>query len=217
MLTMAMLNFFSRLTYENILSPMILARSGGSNFALGMVNAAMGVGGLLGGLLVSLGKTPRDSLKAIYLSAGLSFLLGDLTMGIGRGPVLWSAAGFMASLPIPFIDAGQNVILYRLIPEQIQGRIFSVRNAIQFGTIPAGILLGGFLADYVFEPYMNGNTVGAHVLRLVVGEGAGSGMAVMFLCTGLLGSVCSFCFFGQKSVRALKKALEDDETAEAAR
>lgn len=40
-ITMALLNFFSRLTYENILSPMILARSGNSSSALGMVNAAM--------------------------------------------------------------------------------------------------------------------------------------------------------------------------------
>ncbi len=33
MLTMAMLNFFSRLTYENILSPMILSRSGNDSAA----------------------------------------------------------------------------------------------------------------------------------------------------------------------------------------
>ncbi len=207
--TMAMLNFFSRLTYENILSPMILARSGGNQFALGLVNAAMGVGGVLGGILVSAGKTPRDCLKAIYVSAGLSFLLGDLIMGVGRDPVLWSFAGFMASFPIPFINAGQNVILYRLVPAQMQGRIFSVRNAIQFSTIPVGILAGGFLADYVFEPFMKGGSSVSDVLRLLTGSGSGSGMAVMFLCTGFLGSLFSFVFFRQKSVRTLKNLLDD--------
>ncbi len=194
-LTMAMLNFFSRLTYENILSPMILARSGGNEVALGIVNAAMGIGGVLGGILVSAGKMPKDSLKAIYVSAGLSFLLGDLMMGAGRGVFLWSAAGFMASLPIPFISAGQNVILYRLVPEEMQGRIFSVRNAVQFSSIPVGILLGGFLADYVFEPYMSGGYAGSGILYHIVGSGSGSGMAVMFLCTGILGSLFSFGFY----------------------
>ena len=37
-ITMSFINFFSRLTYENILSPMILARSGGSEISLGNVN-----------------------------------------------------------------------------------------------------------------------------------------------------------------------------------
>ncbi len=203
-LTMAMLNFFSRLTYENILPPMILARSGGNQAVLGLVNAAMGLGGILGGIFVSAGKAPKDSVKSIYVSAGISFLFGDLLMGLGQSPVLWALAGFMASFPIPFINAGQNVILYKFIPEPMQGRIFSIRNAFQFGTIPAGILLGGFLADYVLEPYMNGNAPGASFLRLLTGSGAGTGMAVMFLCTGILGGISSFLFYHKKEVQGLK-------------
>ena len=48
MLTMALINFFSRLTYKNILSPMILARSSGDSIALGTVNVCMGMGGIVG-------------------------------------------------------------------------------------------------------------------------------------------------------------------------
>ncbi len=55
-LTMALLNFFSRLTYENILSPMLLARSGNDSTVLGIVNAAIGIGGIVGGILVATGK-----------------------------------------------------------------------------------------------------------------------------------------------------------------
>lgn len=51
-MTMALLNFFSRLTYENILSPMILARSGNDSIALGIVNAVMGIGGIVGGITI---------------------------------------------------------------------------------------------------------------------------------------------------------------------
>lgn len=191
-ITMALLNFFSRLTYENILSPMILARSGNDSLTLGIVNAVMGIGGIAGGILVAAGKFSKNSVKMIYVSAMLSFLLGDLLMGMGRGVVLWSFAGMMASLPIPFINAGQNVIFYRTVPTEMQGRIFAVRNAIQFCTVPVGILLGGFLADYVFEPFMEAEYGVVSALQLLVGKGAGSGMAVMFLCTGLLGSFFSY-------------------------
>lgn len=81
-------------------------------------------------------------------------LLGDLSMALGRNGLVWSAAGFLASFPIPFIIAGQNMILYHRVPSNMQGRGFAVRNAIQFGTIPLGILCSGYLADYVFEPFM---------------------------------------------------------------
>lgn len=135
--TMALLNFFSWLTYENILSPMILARSDNNSIALGIVNAMMGIGGIMGGIIVAAGKFSKNNVKMIYLSAMLSFLLG------------------------------------------------------------------GFLADYVFEPFMMSESAVSSFLRILVGKGAGSGMAVMFLCTGLLGSLFSFVSYRQKEIQKL--------------
>lgn len=135
--TMALLNFLSRLTYENILSPMILARSDNNSIALGIVNAMMGIGGIMGGIIVAAGKFSKNNVKMIYLSAMLSFLLG------------------------------------------------------------------GFLADYVFEPFMMSESAVSSFLRILVGKGAGSSMAVMFLCTGLLGSLFSFVSYRQKEIQKL--------------
>ncbi|MEL7648803.1 MAG: MFS transporter [Sedimentibacter sp.] len=202
-ISMAFMNFFSRLTYENILSPMILARSGGNDAVFGLVNGIIGVGGIIGGLIVSFNKITNDNLKLIYYSAAISFLFGDLLMGIGRSGLSWSIAAFAASFPIPFISVGQNVILYNYIPQHMQGRVFAVRNAVQFCAIPAGILLGGFLADYVFEPFMSSGNAGAMFLQKIVGAGAGSGMAVMFLCTGTLGFLTSVLWYRNKNIRSL--------------
>lgn len=204
-ITMALLNFFSRLTYENILSPMILSRSGGDTAALGIVNAMMGGAGIIGGILVSTGKIKAGSAKMIYVSAFVSFLLGDVVMGMGRNVFMWSFAAIAASLPIAFINAGQMEILYKKVPEEMQGRIFAVRNALQFSTIPVGILLGGFLADYVFEPFMQADYAVAELLRTMVGTGAGSGMAVMFLCTGVLGAMFSLISYRQRDIRELER------------
>ena len=205
MLTMAVINFFSRLTYENILSPMILSRSSGNNVVLGIVNACMGIGGIIGGLLVSVKKESRKKANMIYISAAVSFLLGDLTMAIGRNVFFWSFAAFAASLPIPFITAEQNVILYKKIPEKMQGRVFAVRNAIQYSTIPFGILLGGYLADYIFEPFMRSDADIVSFLEMLVGNGAGSGMAVMFLCTGICGFAMSILSLRSKKIQELNE------------
>ena len=203
MLTMALVNFFSRLTYENILSPMVLARSGDSSMALGVVNACMGIGGILGGVIVSFKKESKNKVGMIYISAGLSFLLGDITMALGQNTFWWSFAGIAASLPIPFIQAGDNMILYGKVPRDMQGRVFAVRNAIQYSTIPIGILLGGILADYVFEPFMNSGKSMAALLNKLVGSGAGSGMAVMFLCTGICGFLVSIISYQNREIRKL--------------
>ena len=203
MITMAMLNFLSRLTYENILSPMILARSGNDSMALGIVNAAKGIGGIIGGIIVTTGKFSKNYAKMIYISAMISFLLGDVTMGLGRNVIFWAFAAIAASLPIPFINAGQNIIMYQTVPQELQGRVFAVRNTVQYATIPLGILLGGFLADYVFEPFMKTQNGVTAMLHILVGNGAGSGIAVMFLCTGILGCLFSFIFYRQKDIRNL--------------
>jgi len=205
MLSMALINFFSRLTYENILSPMILSRSNGNSTVYGIVSGILGLGGVLGGFLISIRKKQKDSLKLIYFSAVFSFLFGDLLMGIGRNLWQWGIAGLAASIPIPFILAGQSIIMYHEIPQQMQGRMFAVRNAIQFSTIPLGIFLGGYLADYVFEPFMASSNTLAVVLQKIVGIGDGSGMAVMFLCTGILGSMASCMGYRNKNIQALRK------------
>lgn len=203
MLTMALINFFSRLTYENILSPMILARSADNSIALGTVNACMGIGGIAGGIIVSLKKESRHNAVSIYISAALSFLFGDLMMAVGRNTFWWSVAAIAASLPIPFIMANQNAIMYRKIPEDMQGRVFAVRNAIQYSTIPVGIILGGYLADYVFGPFMDSGSRLSGILGTIVGNGAGSGMAVMFLCTGICGFTVSMASCFNREIKKL--------------
>lgn len=203
-LSMACMNYFSRLTYENILSPMILARSGGNTQVLGIVTGMIGFGGILGGLLVSLRKKSDNKIAEIFLTAAFSFLCGDLLMGVGRNVVLWSIAALAASVPIPFITAAQNVIMYEVIPREVQGRIFAVKNAIQFCTIPIGILLGGFLADYVFEPFMVSGSQGAKWVQGLVGNTEGSGMALMFVMTGILGCLTSLLWYRSKEICKLK-------------
>ena len=205
-ISMAFLNFFSRLTYENILTPMILARSGGNNNILGLVSRILGIGGIIGGLIVSLVKLPNNNLKLIYFSAAFSFGFGDLLMGLGQNSYIWCIAAIGASVPIPFINAGQNVIMYNRIPIEMQGRVLAVRNAVQYSTIPIGIILGGALADYIFEPFMLSDNNLALILQKIVGVGAGSGMAIMFLCTGVLGFLISIIWYTNKNIRNLENS-----------
>lgn len=85
----------------------------------------------------------------------------------------------------------------------MQGRVFAVRNVIQYSTIPVGIIMGGYLADYVFEPFMSSGNRLAEMLSIIVGDSAGSGMAAMFLCTGICGFTVSMAACFNREIKKL--------------
>jgi len=194
-LSMALINFFSRLTYENTLTALILFRTAGNEMVLGLVNSMIGFGGIIGGIIVTVVPMPKNKSKQLYGFACLSFLLGDILMGLAVTPFTMCLAGLAASLPIPMIVAAQNVMMYTHVPDQIQGRVFAAKNTLQFFTIPIGTLLGGYLAEYVFEPFMLQQSSDILSLSMFVGSSEGSGIGLMFLITGILGTIfCLFCY-----------------------
>ena len=62
------------------------------------------------------------------------------------------------------------------------------------------------MADFVFEPFMQSGSGAAVALGQLVGMGTGSGMAVMFLCTGILGAVFSLMAYRKKEIQDLEKS-----------
>lgn len=202
---LAFINLVAGITYYNLLSPMILARSESNPQILALVNGAIGLGGILGGLLIALRPLFKSKTKIIFLSAGLSFAFGDILLALGRSVPLWVIGGFLSSLFIPLINANQNYFWRTIIPVELQGRAFSFKYALQSGMIPIGLILGGILADYIFEPFMM-DTSG--ILVSLVGSTKGSGMALLFLITGILGTLVSIIGFFSRAVQDAEKELE---------
>ena len=154
--------------------------------------SSIGVGSLIGSLLVTVVKPPKNRTRIIFLSCALSFLLCDLLWGLGRGASVWIFAAVAGNIPLPFLGANLTTIMRTKVPLEMQGRVFSTRDTLQYFTIPVGFLLGGLLSDHVFEPFMAEASPLQSFLTKLVGSGKGSGMAVLFLLTGLIGTVSSF-------------------------
>ena len=94
-----------------------------------------------------------------------------------------------------------DVLLRSQIPLEMQGRVYSVRNALQFFTIPLGYLVGGFLVDRVFEPFMQDKT---GLLISLFGAGKGSGAAMLYSVLAVAGiGVCVY-FRRDKRIRELE-------------
>ncbi len=194
-------NLFAALTYFGVLPAMILARSGSDQVALGTVQSLLGVGGVVGGVMLSVWGGPRKRVYGFLAATAASFLLGDLLFAVGRSLAVWMLAAFFSSIFIPFIISCYEAIWQISVPPDVQGRVFSAKNMIQIASMPPGYLASGFLADYVFEPAMAAGGPLAGSLGWLVGSGPGAGMGLMFACTCILGLVTGLSGFFIRTVR----------------
>ncbi len=202
-LFMSFINLLAYLTGYGILPAMILARTNDNQAALGMVSSAMGVGTLVGGLLVTLAKPAKKKTSMIFISLALSFLFCDILWCFGRSTVIWIIGAFLGHIPLPFLNASITTVMRTKVPIEMQGRVFSTRDTFQYITIPMGLALGGFLADYIFEPLMAGSSLLQQTMSFFVGSGKGSGMAVIFMITGVLGISSSLLNYRRKVFKEL--------------
>lgn len=181
-----MIHFFAALTWLSIMPAMILARSGNDELALASVQSAMGIGGVIGGIVMSIWGGPRRKIHGFLLGIAVSFLVGDIPLAIGRSLPVWVVAAGLGSFFIPILSSSGDTIWQSKIPQAMQGRVFSVRTMLNNVFLPAGYLLGGVLADRVMEPAMAANGRLAPVFGWLVGTGPGAGMALMYIGSAVL-------------------------------
>ena len=167
--------------------PALLIPRGGEG-ALGMVQTCAGVAGLAGGLLAAALPAPKSRVRVICDSVLFSMSTENFLLALGRGTPVWCLGAVLGWVFIPVMNANLDALLRLHIPQEVQGRVYSARNTLQFFTIPVGYLLGGFLVDRVFEPFMAAQAPGS-LWHSVFGTGKGAGAALFFLVIGIIGAL----------------------------
>ena len=203
------MNFADGLTYSSLLPVLILGKTGGSELALAVVQAALGIGTLVGGVLVSTWGGPKRQIHGVLLFAAISFLLGDGQLGLGKNLWQWSIGGFTAAIFIPAIIGAQRTIWQRKTPPAIQGRVFAAQGMLQQVSRPAGYLLAGFIADQVLQPALSDGGALKDVFGQWVGTGPGGAVALMFLFTAATGFILSLSGYLVPAVRNVEDDLPD--------
>ena len=173
-------------TYDAALPAMLLSKVNGGEKVLGMVNTCVGIATLAGSVLVTLLPAPRNRVKVICAALFISMSTENFMLAMGRTPLIWCIGAVLGWLPIPIMNANMDVIFRSTIPIDMQGRVYSCRNTLQFFTIPVGFLLGGVLVDGVFEPLMARQSTEG-MLTSLFGMGKGSGAAMLFFVIGVIG------------------------------
>lgn len=201
-------NFFGGYTWV-LLAPMVLARTGSNELALGTVQSMLGLGGLVGGIVMSLWGGPKARVHGVLLGMVGNFLLGSLIVGVGNSVLWWSAGAFFAMFFIPILNGSNQAIWQSKVPPDVQGRVFATRRLIAQITGPVAMLSAGPLADRLFEPAMQVGSQWASLFGGLVGTGPGAGIALLFVLTSIVGAAGALIGYMIPAVRNIETILPD--------
>ena len=179
--------------YNAALPAMLLSRAGGGKGALGWVNTCTGIANILGSIWATFSKPPKSRVRVICNALLFSMSTENFLLAFGRSTPIWCFGALLGWIAVPIMNTNMSTLFRTYIPIEMQGRVYSARNTLQFFTIPVGYLLGGFLVDNVFEVYMAKQGAGSF-LSILFGTGKGAGAALLYLFLAFAGVLTCVVF-----------------------
>ncbi|MER2055439.1 MAG: hypothetical protein ABTB30_09155 [Clostridia bacterium] len=107
------------------------------------------------------------------------------------------------------MNVNEETLMRERVPMEMQGRVFSAKSTMQNFTISSALLLGGLMADMVFEPFMMTDSPALQVLSGFFGTGKGAGIGLMFFIVGTAGMLISFTRLKKPVYRELDQMETD--------
>lgn len=169
----------------SLLAPMILLRTNNNSAALGSVESAFALGGVVGGLIVSAWGGFKRRIRGMLVGWSMFAFFGMLLFGLGRSLLVWIPMACLASMTFPLTQSASNAIWQAKVAPDVQGRVFSARRLIAWLVDPIMPIIAGVMADYVTEPAMSSKTCLASAFSWMVGNEPGSGMSLQYIFSGL--------------------------------
>jgi DHA3 family macrolide efflux protein-like MFS transporter len=206
-------NFFFSIAYT-LFAPMILARTGNNELALGTINSVGAIGGVVGGSVLSVWGGPKRKVHGVLAGWGLSGFFVML-VGLGRGIPVWTAAVFLNYFINPFLNGSNQTIWQSKVAPDVQGKVFATRRMIAWLSMPLASLVAGPLADKVMEPAMLTGGSLAPLFGDWVGVGKGAGMSLTILFIGVIIMLVGFSGYALPILRNAETLLPDHDLAPA--
>jgi hypothetical protein len=195
---------------------MVLARTGNDEVALGIVATVMAVGGVIGGLMMSLWGGPRRRIHGV-LGGLILMSLGRGLLGLGQEVILWSLGGFLVMFFIALSNASNQAIWQAKTPADVQGRVFAARRFTGQLSFPLAVFIAGPLSDKWFEPALAAGGPLVPLFGPLVGMGPGAGMSLLILFTAGVGLILPVASYALPALRNIEDTLPDNDMVDPAK
>jgi len=211
---LGLLLFFAFANYclvvvQILVTPLVL--SFGTAGTLARVLTSGAVGAVVGGLALGLWGGGR-SLRRIPIILGFTLLQGSMLLlgGLQPNALLVAAAMSIALFALPIIRGSSEAIWQSKVPQDLQGRVFSIRRMIAGIAFPLAGASAGPLADRVFKPLLlPGGALADTVVGRLLGVGPGRGVGLMFMMFGVLTLLSVAVIYAYRPVRDVEADLPD--------
>lgn len=173
--------------------------------AWGALFAVAGTGFIVGGALIAwrgLGKNPVRTLLIAVIVMGV---LGAI-FTIREWWLLYAVGIWLYMLLVPAVEAAEQTVIQKVVPFRKQGRVFGFAAAFESASSPITAILIAPIAQYWVFPYMN-EGAGQDHWGWLLGEGNVRGIALIFLCAGIVMVVAALLAFMTRSYRTLSRTF----------
>lgn len=194
-------------TFNNFLGGAFMALSDAYGLTLvsvevwGLIFGFLSFGFIGGGLIVAkwgLGETPLRRLFraniAMWIAAGL-FTLQPSVLLFAAGVMVWF-------LLMPTIEATEQTIVQKVVPQPRQGRVFGFAQSVEQAASPFMAFLIGPVAEMTTIPFMT-NGAGVELIGHWYGTGVGRGIGLVFTIIGILGLLVTLIAMRSNSYKLL--------------
>ena len=187
-----------------LITPLVLTF--GSTAVLGMIASAAGLGGLTGGIMMSIWGGARNRAAGMI---GFNILIGFsyIAMGLQPSAALVMTANFMYGVSLVLVNSHWQTLVQSKVRAELMARVFSINQMFALPTIPLGYYLGGLLSDRIFKPLFVNHPDLAQQLGWLVGTGSERGIGLLFVLLGGLMATCGFLGMKYRPLRYMDDIL----------
>ncbi len=119
--------------------------------------------------------------------------------------VILLAIGMMIWMTlVPFIEATEHTLIQSVVPYEKQGRVFGFAQSIESAATPITAFLIGPIAQFFFIPFMTTGS-GVDLIGSWFGTGLDRGIALVFICSGVIGLLVTLLAFRSRSYKLLSE------------
>ena len=175
----------------------------------GVLFAVISCGFIIGGLYISkfgLGKNPLRSMFAANICTWIVcsvFTIQPSIVLLTVGMLIWITV-------VPFIEASEQTIIQKVVPQDRQGRVFGFAQSVEQSASPLTTFLVGPIAELLFIPFMT-TGYGVGLIGGWFGTGAARGMALVFTITGIIGLIMTIIAMNTKQYHLLSNTYMTEQ------
>lgn len=176
----------------------------------GLLFAVISCGFIVGGMVIAkygLGKNPLVAMFA----ANIIIWVISAVFTIQPSIILLSVGMFIYISVVPFIEAAEQTILQKVVPQERQGRVFGFAQSIEQSAAPLTTFLIGPVAETFFIPFMT-TGAGVGLIGSWFGTGPARGIALVFTVTGIIGLILTVYAMNTKYYKLLSDRYMNGES-----